>query len=117
MICISAGSSKLGDGRGSSSRVESQSLARYTNDAGNHVLLEVHMAARLTLCSSPLGGLLFVADVFGAAGRRALETRLPGLRGGSSPSDFCVVNGENAADGRGITAKIAERLLAAAART
>ena len=29
--------------------------------------------------------------------------------------DFCVVNGENAADGRGITAKIAERLLAAGA--
>jgi metallophosphoesterase (TIGR00282 family) len=29
--------------------------------------------------------------------------------------DFCIVNGENAADGRGITAKIAERLLAAGA--
>ena len=30
-------------------------------------------------------------------------------------ADFCVVNGENAADGRGITAKIAERLLASGA--
>ena len=30
-------------------------------------------------------------------------------------ADFCIVNGENAADGRGITAKIAERLLAAGA--
>jgi hypothetical protein len=29
--------------------------------------------------------------------------------------DFCIVNGENAADGRGITAKIAERILAAGA--
>jgi 2',3'-cyclic-nucleotide 2'-phosphodiesterase len=29
--------------------------------------------------------------------------------------DFCIVNGENAADGRGITAKIAESLLAAGA--
>jgi metallophosphoesterase (TIGR00282 family) len=29
--------------------------------------------------------------------------------------DFCVVNGENAADGRGITAKLAERLLASGA--
>jgi 2',3'-cyclic-nucleotide 2'-phosphodiesterase len=29
--------------------------------------------------------------------------------------DFCVVNGENAADGRGITGKIAERLLGAGA--
>src|ERR1043166_2020566 len=58
--------------------------------------------------------ILFVADVFGAPGRRAVENRLPGLRtqlGG----DFCVVNGENAAAGRGITAKIADRLLAAGA--
>ena len=30
-------------------------------------------------------------------------------------ADFCIVNGENAADGRGITAKIAQRLLAAGA--
>jgi 2',3'-cyclic-nucleotide 2'-phosphodiesterase len=57
---------------------------------------------------------LFVADVFGAPGRRAVETRLPGLRD-ELEIDFCIVNGENAADGRGITAKIAERLLAAGA--
>jgi metallophosphoesterase (TIGR00282 family) len=30
-------------------------------------------------------------------------------------ADFCVVNGENAADGRGITPKLSERLLAAGA--
>ncbi len=58
--------------------------------------------------------ILFVADVFGAPGRRALETRLPALRE-ELEVDFCIVNGENAADGRGITAKIAERLLAAGA--
>ena len=29
------------------SKVERQALARYTNDAGNHVLLEVHTAATL----------------------------------------------------------------------
>jgi len=52
--------------------------------------------------------------VFGAPGRRALETQLPGLRE-ELEVDFCIVNGENAADGRGITAKIAERLLAAGA--
>jgi metallophosphoesterase (TIGR00282 family) len=52
--------------------------------------------------------------VFGAPGRRAVEARLPELRDGLA-ADFCVVNGENAADGRGITAKIAERLLAAGA--
>ena len=58
--------------------------------------------------------ILFVADVFGAPGRRAIETRLPGLRG-ELGVDFCVVNGENAAAGRGITPKLAERLLASGA--
>jgi len=58
--------------------------------------------------------ILFVADVFGAPGRRALESRLPSLRT-ELGVDFCIVNGENAADGRGITAKICERLLAAGA--
>jgi metallophosphoesterase (TIGR00282 family) len=58
--------------------------------------------------------LLFVADVFGSPGRRAVEQRLPGLRT-ELDVDFCVVNGENAAAGRGITAKIADRLLASGA--
>ena len=58
--------------------------------------------------------ILFVADVFGAPGRRAVETRLPSLRE-ELGADFCIVNGENAAAGRGITAKIAEKLLAAGA--
>jgi metallophosphoesterase (TIGR00282 family) len=40
--------------------------------------------------------------------------RLPALRE-ELGADFCVVNGENAADGRGITAKLAERILAAGA--
>ena len=59
--------------------------------------------------------ILFVADVFGAPGRRAVEAHLAGLRE-ELRADFCIVNGENAADGRGITAKIAERLLAAGGR-
>ncbi len=58
--------------------------------------------------------LLFVADVFGAAGRRALEERLPGLRE-ELEVGFCIVNGENTADGRGLTPRLAERLLAAGA--
>jgi metallophosphoesterase (TIGR00282 family) len=58
--------------------------------------------------------ILFVGDVFGAPGRRAVESRLPSLRE-ELAVEFCIVNGENAADGRGITAKIAERLLAAGA--
>jgi metallophosphoesterase (TIGR00282 family) len=52
--------------------------------------------------------------VFGAPGRRALEERLPGLRD-ELALDFCIVNGENAADGRGITAKLADRILVAGA--
>ena len=58
--------------------------------------------------------ILFVADVFGAPGRRAIETRLPSLRD-EMEADFCIVNGENAAAGRGITAKLADRILASGA--
>ena len=58
--------------------------------------------------------ILFVADVFGAPGRRAVESRLPALRSDLAV-DFCIVNGENAAAGRGITAKIADRILASGA--
>jgi hypothetical protein len=52
--------------------------------------------------------------VVGGPGRRAVEERLPGLRD-ELGAHFCVVNGENAADGVGITPKIADRLLAAGA--
>ena len=58
--------------------------------------------------------ILFVADVFGVPGRRAVEERLPALRE-ELAADFCVVNGENVADGAGITPRLAERLLAAGA--
>ena len=50
----------------------------------------------------------------GAPGRRAVEERLRGLREELGAS-FCVVNGENLADGVGITPKLATRLLAAGA--
>jgi metallophosphoesterase (TIGR00282 family) len=52
--------------------------------------------------------------VFGAPGRRAVEERLPSLRE-ELDADVCIVNGENAADGRGITPRLAERILAAGA--
>jgi metallophosphoesterase (TIGR00282 family) len=58
--------------------------------------------------------ILFVADVFGSAGSGAVRDRLPSLRE-ELGIDFCVVNGENAADGRGITPKLADRLLEAGA--
>jgi metallophosphoesterase (TIGR00282 family) len=52
--------------------------------------------------------------VFGVPGRRAVEERLPGLREELGAS-FCVVNAENAADGAGLTPRIADRLLASGA--
>ncbi len=48
----------------------------------------------------------------GRPGRRAVEERLPGLRA-ELGVDACILNGENVADGVGITPKLAERLLAA----
>jgi len=58
--------------------------------------------------------ILFVGDVFGPAGRRAVEAHLRDLRR-RLEVDFCVVNGENIADGAGITAKLAEKLLSSGA--
>ncbi|HET6945791.1 MAG TPA: TIGR00282 family metallophosphoesterase [Gaiellaceae bacterium] len=58
--------------------------------------------------------MLFLADVFGLAGRRAVDERLPGLRE-ELDVDLCIVNGENVADGAGITPKLADRLLRAGA--
>jgi metallophosphoesterase (TIGR00282 family) len=53
---------------------------------------------------------LFIADVVGAPGRRALRERLGGLRS-ELAVDACVVNGENAADGIGITPRLADQIL------
>ena len=48
----------------------------------------------------------------GAPGLRAVEQLLPRVRE-ELAVDFCVTNGENAADGLGITPRLAERILAA----
>src|SRR5580765_3462430 len=58
--------------------------------------------------------LLFIGDVVGSTGRAAFEGLLPQLRESEKP-DFVVVNGENAAGGVGITAKVARALFAAGA--
>ena len=52
--------------------------------------------------------------MFGPPGRTAVDEHLPGLRE-ELGVDLCIVNGENAADGAGITGKLADRLLAAGA--
>jgi metallophosphoesterase (TIGR00282 family) len=57
---------------------------------------------------------LFIGDVVGSTGRRALEELLPGLAESEHP-DFVVVNGENASGGVGITANVARALFAAGA--
>jgi metallophosphoesterase (TIGR00282 family) len=58
--------------------------------------------------------ILFVADVVGVPGRRAIEDRLGPVRD-ELQIDFCIVNGENIADGVGITPKLADKLLASGA--
>jgi 2',3'-cyclic-nucleotide 2'-phosphodiesterase len=58
--------------------------------------------------------IFFVGDVVGRPGRRAIEDRLPGLRE-QLGADLVVLNGENVADGVGITPKLAGRLLEAGA--
>ncbi|MCL6460122.1 MAG: TIGR00282 family metallophosphoesterase, partial [Gorillibacterium sp.] len=49
-------------------------------------------------------------DIVGSVGREALRKQLPGLKSKHRP-DFIIVNGENAANGRGITRQIANSLL------
>lgn len=58
--------------------------------------------------------ILFLGDVVGEPGRKALAALLPGLKE-ELAIDFIIVNGENAAGGRGITPKIAISLMRAGA--
>jgi 2',3'-cyclic-nucleotide 2'-phosphodiesterase len=58
--------------------------------------------------------ILFVGDVVGRPGRDVVARRLHALRS-ELDIDVCVVNGENAADGLGITPRLAEQLLGAGA--
>ncbi|MEK7765417.1 MAG: TIGR00282 family metallophosphoesterase [bacterium] len=56
--------------------------------------------------------ILFIGDVFGKPGRRVLAERLPALRRKRSV-ELVVANGENAAEGFGLTPAIVEELCAA----
>jgi metallophosphoesterase (TIGR00282 family) len=53
--------------------------------------------------------ILFIADVVGVPGRRAVEARLASLKE-ERGVDFCILNGENLADGVGITPKLADKM-------
>ncbi len=56
--------------------------------------------------------LLFIGDIVGRPGRRAVQMLLPGLRE-RHQLDFVIANGENAAGGAGITPKTAAEIFAA----
>ncbi len=56
--------------------------------------------------------ILFLGDIVGEPGRNAVIARLPQLKERHA-IDFTIVNGENAAGGRGITGKITIELLRA----
>ncbi|MEO0017592.1 MAG: hypothetical protein RLZZ522_875 [Verrucomicrobiota bacterium] len=58
--------------------------------------------------------ILFLGDIVGEPGRKAVIAQLPLLKQ-SEDLDFIIVNGENAAGGRGITPRIAIDLLRAGA--
>ncbi len=49
--------------------------------------------------------IIFIGDIMGRSGREALEKYLPEIKAKLAP-DVIIVNGENAANGRGITVKI-----------
>jgi len=54
--------------------------------------------------------LLFIGDIVGRPGRRAVETLLPQLVR-ENEVDFVIANAENAAGGMGVTAEVVEELL------
>ncbi|MDD3768464.1 MAG: YmdB family metallophosphoesterase, partial [Aminobacterium colombiense] len=49
--------------------------------------------------------ILFVGDIVGRPGRKIFSALLPLLRKEFSKIDFVIVNGENAAAGKGLTDK------------
>ena len=56
--------------------------------------------------------ILFIGDIVGEPGRRAVKTLLPVIHQQYAP-DFVIANGENSAGGNGITPRIADELYAA----
>lgn len=53
--------------------------------------------------------ILFISDIVGGPGRRVVKELLPQLKENNN-IDFCVINGENAAGGFGLTEEIADEL-------
>jgi len=59
--------------------------------------------------------ILFLGDIVGEPGRKSVITHLNDIKR-QHEIDFCIVNGENSAGGRGITPKIAKDLFEAGAQ-
>jgi len=59
--------------------------------------------------------ILFLGDIVGEPGRKAVIKHLQDIKRQNN-IDFCILNGENAAGGRGITPKIAKELFQAGAQ-
>lgn len=55
--------------------------------------------------------ILFIADVVGGPGRKVVKNLLPRFKE-QNGIDFCIINGENAAGGFGITEEVADELFA-----
>jgi 2',3'-cyclic-nucleotide 2'-phosphodiesterase len=70
--------------------------------------------ASLSVPDAAVLRILFLGDVFGEPGRRAVAALLPELKERLA-ADFVIINGENAAAGRGLTPKLCIGLLRAGA--
>jgi metallophosphoesterase (TIGR00282 family) len=76
------------------------------------VFPRVHFSPKFSIMSTIR--ILFLGDIVGEPGRKAVIEQLPLLKQAES-LDFIIVNGENSAGGKGITPKIAIDLLRAGA--
>ena len=76
------------------------------------IRLFVFLASAWSAITLVLVKILFIADIVGEPGRRAVAELLPRLRRQNSV-DLVIANGENAAGGSGITPKTAEEIFAA----
>ena len=55
--------------------------------------------------------ILFIGDVVGSPGRKAVANLLPHLTEKAGGFDAVIINGENAAGGKGLTQSILDELL------
>jgi hypothetical protein len=77
-----------------------------------HPLSSFLLFKRLILITVNRVNLLFIGDIVGQPGRRAVKELLPKLRE-QHALDFVIANGENSAGGSGITPKIADEIFSA----